>query len=100
MCYDHVDLHGGIIAKLRQVGTLGGEAKGPTPRLVKLQPPLRAALPGKQFNAAPGRHTEVVVMVVVMVMVVRVVMVMVVMMVVLVMGVVMGYLILATSLSR
>ena len=92
MCWDHVDLHGGIIAKLRQVGTLGGEAKGPTPRLVKLQPPLRAALPGKQFNAAPGRHTEVVVMVVVMVVVV--------MMVVLVMGVVMGYLILATSLSR
>ena len=92
MCWDHVDLHGGIIAKLRQVGTLGGEAKGPTPRLVKLQPPLRAALPGKQFNAAPGRHTEVVVMVVIMVMVV--------MMVVLVMGVVMGYLILATSLSR
>ena len=86
MCWDHVDLHGGIIAKLRQVGTLGGEAKGPTPRLVKLQPPLRTALPGKQFNAAPGRHTEVVVMVVVMVMVV--------------MGVVMGYLILATSLSR
>ena len=92
MCWDHVDLHGGIIAKLRQVGTLGGEAKGPTPRLVKLQPPLRAALPGKQFNAAPGRHTEVVVMVVVMVVVV--------MMVVLVMGVVMGYLILATRLSR
>ena len=86
MCWDHVDLHGGIIAKLRQVGTLGGEAKGPTPRLVKLQPPLRTALPGKQFNAAPGRHTEVVVMVVVMVMVV--------------MGVVMGYLILATRLSR
>ena len=92
MCWDHVDLHGGIIAKLRQVGTLGGEAKGPTPRLVKLQPPLRAALPGKQFNAAPGRHTEVVVMVLVMVLVV--------MMVVLVMGVVMGYLILATRLSR
>ena len=92
MCWDHVDLHGGIIAKLRQVGTLGGEAKGPTPRLVKLQPALRAALPGKQFNAAPGRHTEVVVMVVVMVVVV--------MMVVLVMGVVMGYLILATRLSR
>ena len=92
MCYDHVDLHGGILAKLRQIGTLGGEAKGPTPRLVKLQPPLRAALPGKQFNAAPGRHTEVVVMVVVMVVVV--------MMVVLVMGVVMGYLILATRLSR
>ena len=92
MCYDHVDLHGGILAKLRQIGTLGGEAKGPTPRLVKLQPPVRTALPGKQFNAAPGRHTEVVVMVVVMVVVV--------MMVVLVMGVVMGYLILATSLSR
>ena len=87
-----MDLHGGILAKLRQVGTLGGEAKGPTPRLVKLQPALRAALPGKQFNAAPGRHTEVVVMVVVMVVVV--------MMVVLVMGVVMGYLILATRLSR
>ena len=83
-----MDLHGGILAKLRQVGTLGGEAKRPTPRLVKLQPPVRAALPGKQFNAAPGRHTEVVVMVVV------------VMMVVLVMGVVMGYLILATRLSR
>ena len=92
MCWDHVDLHGGVLAKLRQVGTLGGEAKGPTPRLVKLQLPLRAALPGKQFNAAPGRHTEVVVMVVVMVVVV--------MMVVLVMGVVMGYLILATRLSR
>ena len=87
-----MDLHSGVLAKLRQVGTLGGEAKGPTPRLVKLQPPLRAALPGKQFNAAPGRHTEVVVMVVVMVVVV--------MMVVLVMGVVMGYLILATRLSR
>ena len=87
-----MDLHGGILAKLRQIGTLGGEAKGPTPRLVKLQPALRAALPGKQFNAAPGRHTEVVVMVVVMVVVV--------MMVVLVMGVVMGYLILATRLSR
>ena len=87
-----MDLHGGVLAKLRQIGTLGGEAKGPTPRLVKLQPALRAALPGKQFNAAPGRHTEVVVMVVVMVVVV--------MMVVLVMGVVMGYLILATSLSR
>ena len=62
-----MDLHGGILAKLRQVGTLGGEAKGPTPRLVKLQPPVRAALPVKQFNAALGRHTEVVVMVVVII---------------------------------